>query len=452
MDATLRDLLDGATGAPALEDDTGAWSRGELAAAAGGVAHALRRAGVRPGDRVAIRAGNGRPLVAGLLGARAAGALAVPVDPRWPAGVLEGLAAAAVVIDPGAPPWNPPPGSCVVRIGALAPLEITPGPEAALGVATSGSTGAQRVVVLAEAGVAFVTDVLDRICGYRPGDRVLCPLPLHHTYGLSQLWLSLRAGAVLVLPQGPVLAGDLARHAETATVLPAVSTLVRSLLATGARPRLRLVTLAGQATSPADRARFAAALPDTAFVVYYGQTEATTRILWLPPEEFLLRAESAGRPIPGIVVELAEDGELVTQGPHIALGYLDDPAATARRFSCGWLRTGDLFAPVAGGFRFLGRADGVFKRAGEKVAPELIEAAALAHPAVAACLVTAEPGPDGELAPVAWVVPLGEPGEGEILRFLRRRLPGAMVPVAVRYVASLPTNSAGKLVRRPPPP
>ncbi|MFZ5477629.1 MAG: AMP-binding enzyme, partial [Myxococcota bacterium] len=206
---------------------------------------------------------------------------------------------------------------------------------------------------------------------------------------------------------------------------------------------LRLVTLAGQETLPGDRARFAAALPDTAFVVFYGQTEATTRILWLPPEDFLRHADAAGRPIPGVEARL-EDDELVVTGPNVAAGWLDGP-----RFD-GVLRTGDLFAPHPAGYRFLGRRDGVFKRAGEKVVPERIEAALRAHPAVESCLVSPERGARGDLEPVARVVTRQTVDAAALLRFCRATLPPAMVPARILLVPALAATLSGKVSRWPP--
>lgn len=449
MDPTLLDLWDGAPGAPAVEDAEGEWSRGELAAAAGGVARALRVAGVRPGERVAVVSAGGRPLIAGLLGARAAGALACPVSPRE-ATLLPRLDARAVLVDGVLPGGHPRAVDLLAALADPAPLEVDGGPEEAWGIATSGTTGPPRVVLIGEDGVAFVTDAVDRLAGYQPGERVLCPLPLHHTYGLSQLWLCLRAGAILRLPRAPVLPGDLAREAEHADVLATVSTTARQLLSTGARPRLRLVTLAGQETLPEDRARFAQALPETAFVVYYGQTEATTRVLWLPPEDFTRHPDAAGVPLPGVDATLV-DGELVVRGPNVALGYLDDPVATEERFRGGALHTGDLFEACPGGLRFLGRRDGTFKRAGEKVVPERVEAALRAHPGVAAALVLPERGDDGDLVPVAWIVGTDTPvSERDLVLHLRRLLPSAMVPVRHRFVPSLPMTPSGKLARKAP--
>src|SRR5262249_2696180 len=151
--------------------------------------------------------------------------------------------------------------------------------------------------------------------------------------------------------------GELMRWAERATVLAGVPRTCRMLTQgtdVSSLGRLRLVTLAGQATNPADRRAFSRALPKTEFVHFYGLTEATTRVLWLPAEEFLSNIESTGRAIPGVHAWTDADGELWVEGPNVAEGYLDDPEATRARFPAGRLRTGDLFESTAGLFRYLG--------------------------------------------------------------------------------------------------
>lgn len=400
MDPLLADLARAPAAAPALADATGKWTYGELRDAVASVRIV--------GPIVTVAAHPTREAVAALLAGRAAGALVVPYDPRDPAPV------------------------------------VTPVRDAAWAVATGGTTGRRRWVALAARGVEAVADAVQQVAPYLPADRVLSTLPLWHTYGLSQLWLCLRAGAALRLLPRPLLAGDLARHAAGASVLPAIPGTVRALLSTGSRPPLRLVTLAGQDTALADRLDFAASLPGTDFVQYYGLTEATTRVLWLDPRRFC--EDETGSPIPGVEATLADDGELVVRGPNLALGYLDDDEATRRRFAGGRLRTGDLFRPTAAGFRFLGRRDGSFKRFGELVVPEQVEAALARHPQVAEARISCdqgeEPGVFAELVARGRPVPIDE-----LRRHARAHLPPAMVPTRVAWLPALPHTGAGKLRR-----
>lgn len=450
MDSVVADLARLPAHLPAVEDRAGLWSRGALRRA---VRHAhayFAAAGVGAGQRVAVVCADDKRLIAAILGARAAGAVVCLLDPAEAVGQLPGIGPRLVV---GATPVR---GIDTVAVDTVLAAPGSPPPTApdapfAWGIATSGSTGPPRTVVLTERSVAHVTAAVQERVRYTPHDRIHGGLPLHHTYGLSQLWLAIASGACLYLPGIHPTKGGLSRWLGGATVLPTIPSKLRLLCEIGARPDARLVTLAGQEADSDARAFFASRMPHSRFVYFYGLTEATTRVLWLDHDEFLQRPRATGRPIRGVHAWIDAEGELWVEGPNVAAGYLDDPTATAMRFPEGKLRTGDCFEADGDLFCFVGRIDGVFKRFGEKVVPERVEAALRSHPGVVGCLVMPERGPGGEAVPVAWVVPRDGAGdERALLRHARTLLPPVMVPTEVRFVTSLPTTSGGKLVRRAP--
>jgi nonribosomal peptide synthetase MxcG len=329
------------------------------------------------------------------------------------------------------------------------PMLIHEGPSEGWGLSTSGTSGQSRTVVLRLESVAHITQSIQGLIGYQEADRILCCPPFHHIYGLSQLWLALRARALLLIPPSPLLPGDIVSWSRQATLVAAIPAFARQMMEAPSRPAPRLVTLSGQATIPGDRLALAAAFPGTQFLQFYGLTEAF-RSLWLSSDEFTRYPEATGRPTPGMSAWVDEDGELWLEGPNVAAGYLDDPEETARKFPAGRLRTGDLFKAGDGLFSFLGRRDGAFKSFGEKVVPEVVERALQADPGVERCLVTAE-RMSGELRPVAWIVPRGAaPAAAELLRAVRGRVPAAMVPSRIEFVESLPTTPSGKILRRVP--
>lgn len=452
MDSVLANLslLSGAL--PAVEDRGGVWTRGDLRRGVQYARASFARIGIGVGHRVAIVTGDDKRLVAALLGARAAGALVCPIDPADAEGhaarIRPGLVIAAGSV----------PGVDTIDVGALfvepgPPLPIAQGGASAWGVATSGSSGPPKTVVLTESSVAHVTAAIQELVQYTPQDRVHGGLPLHHTYGLSQLWLAMASGACLYLPGGQATQAGLRRWLGDSTVLPTIPSKLRLLCELGARPEARLITLAGQGADPETRALFASSQSSARYLYFYGLTEATTRVLWLGHEEFFQRTHATGRPIRGVRAWVEADGELWVEGPNVAAGYLDDPAGTARRFPEGKLRTGDYFEVDGDLFSYQGRVDGVFKRFGEKVIPERVEAALQSHPSVLRCLVTPEVGPGREAVPVAWVVGRDGSADGPtLIRHARARLPPVMVPTVVRFVSSLPTTSNGKLLRWAPEP
>ncbi|HEV2978627.1 MAG TPA: condensation domain-containing protein [Casimicrobiaceae bacterium] len=452
MDSILANLSNLSEKLPAIEDRNGTWTRGDLRRAVQ-YAHAyFSRVGVGIGHRVAIVTGDDKRVVAALLGARAAGALVCPIDPTDAEGQAARIRPRLVVVSGRVP------GVDAVDVGALF---VEPGPSppiargsgSAWGVATSGSSGAPKTVVLTENSVAHVTAAIQERVRYTAQDRVHGGLPLHHTYGLSQLWLAMATGACLYLPGGQPTQAGLPRWLGGATVLPTIPSKLRFLYELGARPEARLITLAGQGAEPDTRKLFASSRSSATYLYFYGLTEASTRVLWLGHEEFFQRPRATGRPIRGVRAWVDADGELWVEGPNVAAGYLDDPAATAVRFPEGKLRTGDYFEVDGDLFSYLGRVDGIFKRFGEKVIPERVEAAIQSHPDVLKCLVTPEVGPGGEAAPVAWVVGRDGFADGPaLIRHARTLLPPVMIPMVVRFVSSLPATSNGKLLRRAPEP
>ena len=437
---------------PAVEDRSGGWTRADLRRGVANAHHYFSRNGIGVGDRVAIVTGDDKRVIAALLGARAAGALVCPIDPAdaeaQAARIRPHLVVAAGRV----------PGVDAIDLGALLiesgpTLPIVQGGACAWGVATSGSSGPPKTVVLTESSVAHVTSAIQDLVRYTPQDRVHGGLPLHHTYGLSQLWLAMISGACLYLPGGQPTQAALSRWLGGATVLPTIPSRLRFLYELGARPNARLITLAGQSAGPDTRKMFASVQCSATYLYFYGLTEASTRVLWLGHEEFFQRPRATGRPIPGVRAWIESDGELWVDGPNVAAGYLDDPVATAVRFPEGRLRTGDSFELDGDLFSYLGRVDGIFKRFGEKVIPEQVEAAFQSHADVLKCLVTPELGPGGEPVPVAWVVARNGFADGAaLIRHARALLTPVMLPVAVRFVSTLPTTSNGKLLRAPPAP
>jgi acyl-CoA synthetase (AMP-forming)/AMP-acid ligase II len=140
------------------------------------------------------------------------------------------------------------------------------------------------------------------------------------------------------------------------------------------------------------------------------------------------------------------------RGVTVMREYLDNPAATAAaRTDDGWLRTGDLARIDEGGFvTLLGRRRDLIIRGGEKIFPEEVEEALLAHPAVAEAAVVGLSDPSYGEVPAAFVVlAAGNPVDpGALVAWCRDRLASFKVPRAVHFLDALPRNPNGK-VRKP---
>lgn len=196
----------------------------------------------------------------------------------------------------------------------------------------------------------------------------------------------------------------------------------------------------------------------------YGQSEAN---LTIGTPSMWGSSPSLGRQLPGHDVAILDDsglpagdnqaGEITLRvtpdNPSIMLEYFDDAAGTARKFSGGWLHTGDMGRTDHGGnIWLLGRADDIIKTSGYRVGPDEIEAAILQHDAVAGCVAVGIPDPiRGQL--VAVVVQL-RPGErpsdhlsGQIRDAVKAAVGVHAYPRQTIYVEHIPRTDAGKISR-----
>ncbi len=126
----------------------------------------------------------------------------------------------------------------------------------------------------------------------------------------------------------------------------------------------------------------------------YGLTETTAAVSVNLPDD--LRIGTVGRPLPGVTVGVAEDGELCFTGGQVMLGYWKNDEATAAAIdSDGWFRTGDLGEFDADGFiKITGRKKEILVTAGGKnVAPAVLEDRIRAHPLVSQCMVVGDGKP-----------------------------------------------------------
>jgi long-chain acyl-CoA synthetase len=335
---------------------------------------------------------------------------------------------------------------------------------------TSGSTGTPKGVAFLHRNMTFVAGAITEYLGLRGEDRILCVLPLSHTYGLYHLVMAMKVGATLVLERGVTFPGRVVQALvdEEITVLPGVPTVWQVLinlegLAERELPHLRVLTNAGAALSVARVAAVRRVFNNADLFSMYGQTECK-RVCYLPPEQLDIRPGSVGVAIPGTEVWIedehgnpvapGETGELIIRGDHVMQGYWNDPEATAKKIKPGrWpgdrvLRSGDLFrADEEGYLYFVGRSDDIIKSRGEKVAPKEVEEILYLAEGVREAAVV---GVEDELLGQAIVAHVSAE-EGVTLdpKLLRRhcaeRLEDFMVPGRVVIHDDLPKTDNGKL-------
>jgi len=352
---------------------------------------------------------------------------------------------------------------------AAAPLGSAPTDPAALAAIlyTSGTTGAPKGVMLTQANFAANVAAIVQYLALGPADSIVSILPFYYSYGASVLHTHLAAGARLVIEPNLVfphlIVEALARErASGFSGVPSTYALLldRVALADYDLSGLRYLTQAGGAMAPALAGRLRAVLPQAALYVMYGQTEATARLTYLPPDRLDDKPGSAGIAIPGMRIAVrgeagealppGTDGEVWAQGPGVMAGYWNDPAASAAVLHEGWLRTGDLGRLDAEGFLFLaGRRSDMIKTGAHRVHPLDVEEAISEMAEVAEVAVV---GIDDETlgqAIKAVIVPAAgtTPDADRVKAHCRARLAAYKIPKQVQFVAALPKTASGKIRR-----
>lgn len=277
-------------------------------------------------------------------------------------------------------------------------------PELALLLSTSGSTGSPKLVRLSaenlQANAAAIATYLD----IRDTDRAVTSLPMQYCYGLSVINSNLLRGAALLLTDDSVIDerfwstvreyGGTSVHGVPYTF----ELLDRAGFDRMELPSIRYLTQAGGRLEP-DRAKRFAELADERgwrFFVMYGQTEATARMAYLPPDLVLTRPNAVGIPIPGGRFELAstsnpDEGELIYHGPNVMLGYAESPADLAAGRTVDSLATGDLARRAPDGlYEIIGRTGRFVKPCGLRVDLDQVERALADAGYAAACAGTDE--------------------------------------------------------------
>src|SRR4051812_39119141 len=278
---------------------------------------------------------------------------------------------------------------------------------------TSGTTGAPKPVSISLANINANADAV--LSAIAPG-RCLCPLPLSHIGGLMVLLRAWRSRTTAVI--GPADTPDV-------TVASLVPTQLNRLIHRPPPHTLECVMLGGAPADPTllTRAREAGwpVRPS------YGLTQACSAVTLADVGD----TESSGRPLPGLTIELAQDGEILVSGPSVVGGAL---------------ATGDLGAWLDDRVVVRGRKLDTIVSGGENVMPQEVEAALLSHPAVKEAGGFGRPDPGWGEAVTAFVV--GDVDAREVRDFARTRLARFKVPKTIEVVDALPRNASGKLLRR----
>ena len=445
-----------------------------LAAAAAAVAARLRGA-----DRVAAWALPTPELCVGVVGALAAGVTVVPINPGSGARELEHIVADSKPesILAGRGVTLPPALARVARIdvdvdanGGRLPDE-SGDQDIAFVLYTSGTTGPSKGVQIPRRAITSNLDALAEIWGWTADDRLTHGLPMFHVHGLVIGILGpLRRGCQIehVGRFSPQSIGQALR--DGATMVFGVPTMYHRIANSAAEdPRLadsfataRLLVSGSAALTADDHIRIRE-LTGQQILERYGMTETLMNAGVRIGDDVI--PGRVGPPVPGVQCKLLDDdgvtiessddeqiGEIAVRGPNLFSGYLNQPEATEQVMRDGWLLTGDLATRAqSGSLRIVGRrATDLIKSGGYRIGAGEVEGALLEHPAVAEAAVTGRPDPDLGERVAAWVVT--EPGHStdaqELVSHVANLLSKQKRPREVHFVAALPRNEMGKVLKR----
>jgi len=467
--------------APAVRDGGREISYRELDAWSSRVAWALLDAGVVPGEPVGLLGHRCLEAPVGALGIMMAGGVYVPLDPDDPGPrrreLVRELGIGRIVALPGSDP--DPDGPAVVPVAAPRgeahrgrPGVAVRATDPAYILFTSGATGAPKAVAVAHRSVARL--VLDtNYVSFGPDDRVAATGYLAFDASVFEMWGALLNGGCLVVVDQDTLLDAARMHRllvdERISVLWLSAGVFHHLAR--ARPAMfrsvGFLISGGEVLAPAVVREVLRAGGPGQLVNGYGPTENTTfsttyRITDVPAG---LDRIPIGRPIAnstcyvvtdeGTPAEVGQEGELWVGGDGVALGYLNDPELTNRRFGSTQdgrvFHTGDRVRWLPGGvLDFLGRRDRMVKVRGFRIELDEIETALRVSPGVGDVAVVAAAAPGGTVIEAFYTPAPGSaagPDPARLRAIVGGRLPAYMVPGRFVPVQRLPLTASGKVDR-----
>jgi long-chain acyl-CoA synthetase len=441
------------------------WTYAELAARSEAISRVLESAGVAAGQRVGLMLPNSSAFVASFYAIDALGACVVPLNPAYRRQELRHYCAdskaGALVVAPelvaiaqaefhGAIVEVDEDGSARARGRA----EGAGGDASALLLQyTSGSTGAPKRVIRTHAMLELELKQLADVFALGESDRFLGLAPFTHVNGLIRTMLtSMYVGGTLYplaeLRRREVL--DLVTE-ERLTYFGGVPMMFAVLAETPERGRVDLSSLRVAFSSSAplrtqDNERF---FERYGFYVrqLYGSTETGTISVNLD-QDLQRSLDSVGLPLPGVRVEVLEDGEVAVASPWGIEEYAGNPAATAEAFRDGLYHTGDLGRRTEDGSLVLnGRKKFLINRSGFKVNPQEVEQAILTHPKVRQVVVLGAPSPRGDELVRCVATTSGPCTPEEILEHCRGLIADYKIPARIEFRDELPMSPTGKVLR-----
>jgi acyl-CoA synthetase (AMP-forming)/AMP-acid ligase II len=344
---------------------------------------------------------------------------------------------------------------------------------------TSGTTALPKGVVLTNLGMSvYVTNTVEPADpGAENVDVLLVSVPFYHVAGATTMLSAVWSGRkMVILPQfdpGNWLKAVQEHKVTHSFVVP---TMLKRIMEHADFERTDLSSLKlvayGAAPMPYEVVTKAVEKFSCGLMNAYGQTESTSSLTFLGPDDHkipadgpererkLARLRSVGKTMDDVVVGImdpqgelmppGQEGEIVAQGARVMAGYLNREEDTSAAIKGGWLHTGDVGWMDDDGYLYItGRTKDLIIRGGENIAPGEIEAVLQMHPAVEDAAVIGVPDVEWgeEVKAVVVRKPEAEVGEEELTAFVKERLASFKAPKFYTFVDELPRNYLGKVLK-----
>lgn len=460
----------------ALTDRRRSWTYRQLKSMALQFATVLQADPARMGgEHVGILIDNSPEYVVAFYGTILAGSVAIPIPAGLSGSRLEQLLSLAdveIVVSAGDKLHGDSAKLQKFRCNPDQPDQYLPENNAvvdalAMMLFTSGSTGSPKAVMLSHRSLLANASSIKQFLPISHTDRTLATMPLSHALGNSVLQTHVLSGAELVFTRAssfPHETIDSLKHYRC-TSFSAVPEIFESILSATENvaidlPDLKYMAVAGGKMNAARAIELQNRIAPAKFYLMYGQTEATARLAYLPPDLLATFPNTIGRAIPG--VELAvlnekretclpgETGTLHARGDNVMMGYWNDVESTESVLHNGWLHTGDLARLNADGlFEIQGRASGLVKIYGHRFHPQEVEQLLSQRQSTVQWVAT----------PMSFhghtrLALFARPRDGrslsrrEIQSLCREALPRHMLPLRYEVVEQWPVNAANKVDRK----
>ncbi|KQP13737.1 AMP-binding protein [Pseudorhodoferax sp. Leaf267] len=475
------------------------WSYAQVQRLSHKVGRGLQRAGVAPGEKVAVLSSNDATAFGCVFGISRAAAVWCPINPRnetsenlW---VLQNFDCVALLFHSNYAPMVQAMRAELPGLKALvcidkrldfapsladwlegtsdAPLHVAPAGDLVMLPGTGGTTGQPKGVMLSGRNLEAMTALT--LMGYPFDGRptYLALAPLTHAAGVLCLPIMALGGRVVILPKPDLDAflRAVAQYRVTHTFLP--PTLIYMLLqhpALDSTPRDSLQCF-WYGAAPMSAARLEEALQRIGPVMaqLFGQTEAPMMVSMMAPRDHFHadgsvareRLSSAGKPGPLVQVGImdgegrllanGEVGEIVVRGSLVMMGYYKNPDATAEVGQHGWHHTGDIGRLSPDGYLYIvDRAKDMIISGGFNVYSAEVEQALLQHPAIQDSAVIGLPDDKwGErVVAVLQLAPGQSLSPEDAQAFVKARLGSVKAPKQVEVWPDLPRSKVGKVLKK----